>query len=151
MKAFTLAEMLLIMVLLSMAAALSLPNLGKVYNQLQLQNAVNHLTYTMRYAQSRAITQNKKVRLLFENSFKKYQLLEMPSHAVDQEYKSITGRWGKPIKLEKGISINSANASIDFLPTGEIEKADILLCHIKNCMIISTQQERGQVKTLDAS
>ena len=147
MKAFTLAEMLLIMVLLSVTAALSLPNLGKSYSQLQLQNTVNQLSYTMRYAQSRAITKNKNIRLLFQQVSKKYQLLE----EKEQKYIPFKGQWGKPVALPREINIKPLDFSLDFYPNGAIEKVDIQLCKGKDCMVISTQQQRGQIEVFDAN
>ena len=147
MKAFTLVEMLLIVVLLAVAAGLSLPNFSKSYTQLELQNTVNILTYMMRYAQSRAITQNKKMRLLFDENSKKYQLLEENK----ENYTPLIGRWGKSVIISKGVTVESLHPSIDFFPTGEIEKTDVKLCREKDCMIVTTQLQRSQVEVLYAN
>ncbi len=151
MKAFTLAEMLLIMVLLSVAAAFSLPNLSNSFKQVQLQSSVNNLSLTMRYAQSLAITHNNTIRLVFDKTFKSYQLQEQSKEATDHPFKTISGRWGKQTQLSNEISILSENQSIDFLPNGDIQKNEIEICMKNNCMLISTHDQRGQIEVFDAS
>ncbi len=151
MKAFTLVEMLLVMVLLAVAAAFSLPNLSRSYTRIQTQNTANNLSYMMRYAQSRAVTQNKIIRLSFNDLFNKYQLLEPSSKLPSKEFQPIVGQWGNISVLPEHFTINSSKPSIDFFPNGEIEKTDILLCNGKECLIISTQQQRGQIEVLDAN
>lgn len=151
MKAFTLAEMLLIMVLLSVAAALSLPNLSKSFKTMQLENTVNTLSFSMRYAQSLAITQNKTIRLAFEKSFKSYRLLEHSKDYLDNQFKPLPGRWSKLTQVPTGTMITSEHPSIDFLPNGEIEKNDIQICLKEDCMLISTHEQRGQIEVLDVT
>lgn len=151
MKAFTLVEMLLVLVLLSVATAVSLPNLSKSYAKIQLQNEANNLTYNLRYAQSRAITQNKNIRILFNDTFTRYQILEDSSTSVKEEYKPITGQWGRTNRLSENFILKGSKPSIDFSPNGEIEKINLLLCIAKDCLIISTQEQRGQIEVLDAN
>ena len=149
MKAFTLAEMLLIMVLLTVMTAVSLPNLSKTYTRIQLQNTANHLSYTMRYAQSRAITQNRPIRLAFEESTRKYRLFENVPDASEEKFQQLTGRWGKLIVIPREIIVALKKRSIDFYPTGEIEKTDIQMCLAKDCMVITTRQQRGSIEVFD--
>ncbi len=147
MKAFTLTEMLLIVVLLTVAAGLSLPNFSKSYTKLQLDTSVTTLTHMMRYAQSRAITQNKKIRLLFNDPTEKYQLFE----EKEEQYVPLNGRWGKVVSFPKGITVKPLHLSIDFFPRGEIEKTDVQICQDKDCAIVTTQQQRSQIEVLYAN
>ena len=151
MKAFTLAEMLLVLVLLSIATALTLPNLSKSFNQVQLQNSANTLSFTMKYAQSLAITKNKQIRLLFDPSYKTYQLCEINPDPTIQTCEVLKGRWGKKTPIPSDIVLTSPNTSVDFMPNGQIEKIQLRLCQKANCLLISTQEQRGQIEVLDVN
>lgn len=149
MKALTLVEMLLVMVLLVVAAAISVPNFSKAYAQLQLQNTANTLMLNMRYAQSKAITQNKKVRLSFDKSFKSYRLLEADRQDLTNTYQPLKGKLGKTISVPKDMTITSLKQDIHFLPSGEIDKTDMNICRKNDCLSVTTSRQRGQIEMFE--
>jgi prepilin-type N-terminal cleavage/methylation domain-containing protein len=143
-KGFSLIELLLVIVLLSIVAGLSLPQFKKTYQRSVLNNAVSQLVYTMRYAQSRALLQNKNHRLEFESDLKSYKILEATDHP-SEAFDKISGLAGKTTSLPGQITAHFSQTTLDFYTDGDIEKSDITLCSVKACQRISTSYQRGKV------
>ena len=70
-KAFTLIEMLLVLIILSVIVGLTVPNFGKSVNTFELKKTANDIVYLVRWAQSRAINENVNYQLAFLNDFTK--------------------------------------------------------------------------------
>ena len=141
-KAFTLVEVILVMLVLGVIAALAVPNFGSSYKNLQLNQAVDQFAYLMRYAQSRAIAKGDVVRLEIDLSAGSYWLTEKEN--------PIQGRYGKHKRLSLGFKVEVDEGHVvDFYPDGQIEKQNIIICFHEKCKTISTQIQRGVVHILD--
>jgi len=147
-KGFTLIEILLVLVLLTVIIGLVIPNFSSTYNSLQLKRMVQDLGYLMRYAQSRAITKQSLVRLEFDDEQKTYWLMQ---EVKDQEgdiegsFDRLSGRLGRNYRIPDGIKIQKGEEMILFYPDGQIEKQHLSICNDKKCFTISTKAQRGKV------
>src|SRR3989338_7485961 len=106
-KGFTIIEILLVIVLLTVAAAMTIPNFTRSFDKLELRDAANKLAYLMRYAQSRAIYNRRPLRLLFDRPMTRYWLEEADDVSEDEiddettpvSYRPVTGRFGRISKI----------------------------------------------------
>ena len=149
--AFTLIEIILVVIVLSIIAGFAVPNFSKTYAYIQLQRSAQDLAYLMRYAQSRAVTKNTTVRLQFDEDFSAYWLAEKikdEEEAEEEEFKRISSRLGKTVKIPSGLKIEMEEEvdSLNFYPDGSIDKKAINVCNEKSCFVVSTEEKRGDVQ-----
>lgn len=64
--AFTFVELMLVVVLISFIAVLSTPRMRSAFSNLDIYNFTNKVASLMRYAQSKAIAELKRVYLVYE-------------------------------------------------------------------------------------
>ncbi len=146
---FTLIEIVLVVVLLGIIVSMSLPSFRSSYNKFLLEKAGNDLAYLMRYAQSRAITQGKEIRLVFSEDFEKYWLEQRtidssaaadPSvkrgekNSAKEAFTKIPGRWGRNFSVRPELKVQSRGISlVKFYPGGKIDRVTLHVCHGKSC------------------
>jgi len=164
-KAFTLIEILLVVMLLAVISSLAIPKLNPIYSKIELKAATNDLAYLMRYAQSRAVTRRRVIKLEFNSALDSYHI-EEGQRGDDQgnqtqNYGSISGRNGRTYQIPAGIQVTLEdnlegdseemleNHSIGFYSDGTIEKQRIQLCRGQRCHTISTAEQRGYVRIFD--
>ncbi len=63
---FTLFELLVVLALVGLIAALVAPQLGGTYNTLHLRTAARDIAAVMRYARSQAVTQGRSIQVSYE-------------------------------------------------------------------------------------
>lgn len=149
-KAFSLIEIILVVLILSVVAGLIIPDFSHTYSQAQLQKAANGLAYLMRYAQNRAIVKNFRIRLEFDSDFSKYWLCEeIPGSRQKTDvamFKKISGRFARITKIDDKIKIEADTQMIYFYPDGTIDKQRIRMCNDNRCLTVSTREQRGNVR-----
>lgn len=151
---FTLIEVILVVVLLAVVVSLSVPQFSKSFQKLQLRQLTQDLAYCMQYAQSRAITQNKEVRLEFDPEFLKYWLTQQASSLTPPSaatiYENISGRMGRVFSVPANVEIKTDDTAISFYPDGSIEKQIIEICYKQKCSLITTQEKRGSIEVYES-
>ena len=149
-KAFTLVEIILVVVLCSIMAAVAIPQLGRTYTTLQFKQTVDDLAYLMRYAQSRAITQNHTLQLQWSPDFSQYSLMQKDEAVKDAAFVPLDGKMGRSFLIPKGITLTSTKAVISFYPDGNIDEEAMEICQEKRCLTVSTKIQNGYVRVFDA-
>lgn len=162
-RAFTLIEILLVVVILLIIVGVSAPNFSPVIKSLELKQAANDLAYLMRYAQSRSIVQNKILRLYFSDERDSYWLMQgkpeenidaPPSKEVSEGvspklFERFAGRYGKSFHVSNRVVMKGKADHIDFLPDGRISKEEVELCSEAHCFIVTTKGYRGKVNVVE--
>lgn len=147
-KGFTFIEIILVILILSVIVAITVPNFSRTYGTFQLKKTANDLAYIMQYAQSRAVTRNQLMRLEFNADFSKYWLTEKKDN-VDQ-FDRFRGRLGKIFDISQKTKVIADKKVVNFYPDGTIEKQYLYVCDDKQkCLTVSTKEQRGYVQVLD--
>ncbi len=139
-------EMMLVIILLAVIVGLSLPSFKKSFSGMELKNEAQELVYVMRYAQSHSVTKSIRVRLNIDLGSKKYFLTESDEDSAIQNFKPISGRMGEVYQFSPSLDIETNDYDLDFFPDGTIEKKQIRLCLDKDCVVISTQEQRANIR-----
>ncbi len=152
-SAFTLVEIMLVIVILGVIAGLSIPNLSQTYNKFLLEQTVSDISNLMRYAQGRAIAQRKIIQLNLDADKKHYWLQERSAPEQEEKpsssFQPIQGRLGRIFLIPREIVVSAENNTINFSPDGGIDKTTIVSCLKKRCLTISTKEQRGYVLVLE--
>lgn len=146
-KAFTLIEILLVMLLLSIVAVVIIPNFGKTYKQLLLSKTTESMVDLMRYAQSRSIMIGGQVQFRFEDDYSGYQLLQYDEKS--KEFKSIANRMGQLFKVPIEIKVIAEKTEIAFFSSGKIEGFECEVCLDEQCYVITSELQRGFIKVFE--
>jgi len=171
-QAFSLIELLLVVVILGIIAGLAIPNFSKAYTTLQVQQTAKNLLFLMRYAQTQAIIKQKEFRIDLDQENYTYQLKQAsgvqptgepyfggtkPSpekkemdHKDKDAFAEVRGPQGRVFKCPPGVVLESPARFVTFYPSGDIEKLRIYLHNEKNKFFtISTQEQLGYVLLFD--
>lgn len=148
-QGFTLVEVLLAVVILSVIAGLAVPNFSRGYRRFRLKKAAGDLAYAMRYAQSRAVVKNRQVKLEFDSEFSGYRLWE---EIVDgaPAFQKMTGRFGKFFNLPEGLKTEGDVSAVSFYPDGSMDRQRFYVCDDHECFTVSTKEQRGHVRLFRA-
>lgn len=157
--AFTVIELILVVLILSILSGLTLPHFSRTRENFALKQQTQDLAHVMRYAQSRAVTKGKEMRLAFSPDFSSYQLTEemegmegdgpQGAQEAERSFEAIAGRWGRVFPLPASIKIESEEMDIHFYADGSMDKRRISICRADQCSAISTKEQRGHVRIFE--
>ncbi len=148
-RGFSLIELILVVLLLSVIAGLAVPNFKQSFSNLKLNQTAKDLSYVMRYAQSRAVSKGIVIRLEFTSEMDRYHLTQLSSKGSLGEYERFKGRMGREFEISDLIKIDFMEGNVTFFPDGTIEKKEINVCKEDRCLLISTKVQRGYVNVIE--
>jgi len=157
-SAFTLVEILLVIVVVGIVLALAAPNFSNGYSRFQLNNAANDLLHVSRWAQAMAIGQERKYALSFSEDHRSYDLQRVVVNEESNEEESfepVNGTLGRmhlipdDIRLVMTQSKDSQGTGdmdrIEFYPDGTIDQASIELDSPDQKTVLSSTEVRGMM------
>jgi len=149
-RAFTLVELLLVMVVLSVIVALSVPNFNQTLKRFELKKTAQDMVYLIRWAQSRAIQDNSEYRLVFLDELNSYQILRADSSQTSSNKKfiSIPIRMGRVMRVPRSVKVHAAQA-MTIYPDGTLDKVSIELEGQGGKLTVSSREQRGNVFILE--
>jgi general secretion pathway protein H len=124
-KGITLLELIIVMVIISIGAALMVPNIGGWLPGYRLRSATRDIVSTMRVAQMKAISNNLKYQISFDIGNNSYVL----------QYQNTAGTWindGAVQTLPTEVQFNTTfgNAA-DFFPDATSTDGNVILNNTK--------------------
>lgn len=147
LSGFTIIELLLVVIILLVVVGLAVPTFSPAYARLQLRKTAEDLAFVMRYAQSRCVMNNRRIRLAFDSTLSEYQLMQQTSPLGEDggAFEPVAGRWGRVFQIPDDVTVHTDDPFVYFFPDGRIEKQDISVCRQGRCLTISTRGQRGHV------
>ena len=104
-KGFTFIELALVAIIILVLAGLTPPIFRKSVSSIRLKTAAQEMVQLMRYARARALAQRRRLRINFDFEPAAYWL-SAQDEKTPEEYKRITGRWGRTFRLPNNVSID---------------------------------------------
>lgn len=125
--AFTLIELTLVILLISVLVGLSTPSFRGTFSNLQLKNSVSKISGLIDYAQEISVIQRKDHRLNFD--FKEGSFWLTSCVLDDQEYdcQPLEGKYAKVFKLPGGVEFSGFDKDITnltFYPDGSSDEVE---------------------------
>lgn len=139
---FTLIEILLVIVVLSILASLTIPDLTNSLNKLGLKNKAYKILDLMQSAHLRALSQNSRYRLASSPDLSHFWL----EHEETNGYSRVSGSLGKIIDLDPAVKVVCDGLPVEFMPDGSIGKAEITLCILNDCILITTKELYADIR-----
>ena len=113
---FTLIEILLVIVVLSILASLTIPDLTNSLNKLGLKNKAYKILDLMQSAHLRALSQSSRYRLASSPDLSHFWL----EHEETNGYSRVSGSLGKIIDLDPAVKVVCDGLPVEFMPDGSI-------------------------------
>lgn len=139
-QAFSLVEILLVMVLLVVLASLTLPDFQKVRQKTLLKNAAQDIAYLLHAAQSRALVQHTELRVVFDGE---------RSFGIEEKNISgktrLAGALGRKIVVPAHLTVSTKGLPGFFFPGGDVSLFEISVCDQGGCFLVSTRERFAQV------
>ncbi len=139
--AFSLLEIILVLVVLGIIAVLTVPNFSNNYSRLQVKQIADDIKNKARWAQGMAIGGNQNYGLLFAQDNRSYRLTK--GMAI------IDGPAGRLSQIPSGVTLSSSSKAILFYPDGTIDDAVIKLSAKDVRITLSSSIMRGALTAVD--
>ena len=147
-KAFTLVEILLVIVIAGIILALAAPNFSQGYSRFQLKGITDDLLGISRWAQAMAIGQGRIYALTFSGDRRFYGLVrtQVSEDGGGQvSFGPVNGLLGRMHKVPDTIRLDTKDDRIEFYPDGTIDPATVELNSPDQQIKLSSTKVRGMM------
>lgn len=147
-KAFTLVEILLVILIVGIVLALAAPNFSKGYSRIQLNKTADDLLSVSRWAQAMAIGQERVYALSFSGDRRSYGLVRVKADdesEIQDSFEPVQGALGRMHKIPDVIRLDTQDERIGFYPDGTIDPAVIRLSSPGQRTVLSSSEVRGMM------
>lgn len=142
-RGFTLLELILVILILSVLTGLSIPVFRKTFVNLQLDAFSLDLSSVLNYARQMAIFNRSEYRVRFNLDEKKFWIEQEISEKQGLKFEMIKGRFGKVYTLPETIDIESSKEYITFYPDGSSDIITITINTDTKTHIFTTEGTSG--------
>jgi len=99
LKGFTLVELLLVTIIISVLLSVSVPHFAGSFSHMRLETAAGDIAQAIRFAQSRTIAEERPYRLLINTWSGYYRLLARDAESPDGQFFPLSAPYGARIRL----------------------------------------------------
>ncbi len=151
-RGFTFIEIVLVVIILSVLAAMAVPNFSGSFRNIILTSTTNQIASLMRYAQGRAVAYQQGLRFILSEDMRSYRLRSYSGQASGStqaaETRPLPGRWGRTFMIPSELELEATQRTFEFYPDGRIEGGRLFLCRRDQCLTLSTQDQHARVLVL---
>lgn len=152
---FTLVELMLVIVLISVMTALTAPRFRRTASEFELKNAAFNLYHVVQFARERAFIEGREFRIHFDYDKKDYRLLAGPDPTQplrrEAEFKPVEGRFGKKIRLAQELSLEGRQNDLTCSPDGNCDVATFRIRNQEGAYEIAVENLGGVIRLREVS
>ena len=161
-KAFTLVEILLVVIIIGIVIALAVPNFSKGFSSFELDQTADDLLSVSRWAQAMAIGQERVYALSFSSDQRTYGLVREKmgdDNDSQDKFEPVQGPLGRKHMIPAAIQLEITQISdskgkedadlIEFYPDGTIDAATLQLNSSAKKIVLSSVAMRGMMTKVD--
>ena len=124
-SSFTLIELILVILLISILIGLSTPLFKRTFSGLQLKNTTFNITKIINYAQEIAIVERVNYKVNFDFEEGNFWITKLDESGDIPVYKRIGGRHGRIFLLPRELIIAGKKEEIILYPDGRSDEVEI--------------------------
>jgi prepilin-type N-terminal cleavage/methylation domain-containing protein len=148
-NAFTLIEIMLVVIIIGIVLAMAAPNFSKGYSRFQLKSTADDLLSVSRWAQAMAIGQERIYALSFSSDHRSYKLMRVKSDdendVQEDSFEPVNGTLGRMHTIPDTIRLDTQDERIEFYPDGTIDPATIQLDSPDQKTVLSSTEVLGMM------
>lgn len=138
---YTFIEVFIVIIIIGILVGISLPNLKRSFNELQINSFTRQLQGFMNYLHERSIVEGKIIYLDIDKENKEYWAKIKEAEGRLKTYPIPQG-----IDIELNKKVDSENKEIIFYPDGTIDKVTVRISNRDKQIILTTEGSFGKVK-----
>ncbi|ETX04296.1 pilus assembly FimT family protein [Candidatus Entotheonella palauensis] len=156
-RGFTLVELVMVILVIGIVAAVTMPRVGGMLDQRQMERSINVLRGMTRYLQSRAATTKRIYRLTIDLDNQVLSVCYLTAKACQADRNRVTSDYRFPATIEVLDVVNAAGDKIQegqtgthFLPSGLVEPSLIHLQGVNaDRFTLMIEPLTGRLKVID--
>ena len=127
---FTLIEILLVIVLVSIFVGLVIPRIGILFFDYEFHSTVSRIEKVIQFASYDAVINKTLYRLSIDRHEKSFCLYQKKAHDDQKEFENVPGKVGSVLVLPENIELSHVTTdTIYFFPDGSSTNATFSLTH----------------------
>lgn len=144
---FTLIELLIVVILISILTALTVPRFQRTAADFQLKNASFNLYKVIQYARERALVERRDFQLRFDFNKRNWQLLSaFEKDDAPPDFRPVDGRFGRVSTLSEGLSLEGKIDRLTCHPDGNCDPSAFHIIGTEGAYEISIENLGGIVR-----
>jgi prepilin-type N-terminal cleavage/methylation domain-containing protein len=124
---FTLLELLVVLLILTVLVGVSVPQFGRTFRHLQLQVFASDVANLMTYASRRAVVMDEVLRVHFDVEGRRYWLARAQAASAEEKFERVASKLGRVASVPRSISLTSSARAVTFYPDGRADRFEMLI------------------------
>jgi len=124
---FTLLELLVVMLIVTILAGVAIPQFRRTFRNLQLQVFASDVATLLTYANRRAVARGEVLRVHFDVAGRQYWLASAQDASPEAKFERVSGKFGRVSSVPGAISVASGTPDVTFYPDGRADRFEIFI------------------------
>jgi type II secretion system protein H len=147
---FTLLELLVVLLIVTVLVGLSVPQFGRTYRHLELQVFASEVANRLTYAGRRAVARGEVLRVQFDVPGRRYWLTRARPASAAATFERVPDKFGRAVAVPGSISLVSRTPAVTFYPDGRADRFEMMISDAGGTAYrLVTDVRTGRVKLLE--
>lgn len=147
-NAFTLIELLLVLVIVGIVVGIAVPNFSRGYSSFNISQSVNDLNSLSRWSQAMAVAKRTTYAIAFAKDRRSYRAV-VKAEGEGPEWVAVKTSAGRPRLLAEELRLETSKDVVRFFPDGTVDPVRIEISMGKRTRVLSSEHVRGALLVID--